>query len=60
MVAIDFTGSNGDPHSPSSLHFIHPSGGQYNPYQHSISSVGSILQPYDSDNLVFYSVYYLK
>lgn len=24
MVAVDFTGSNGDPRSSSSLHYMHP------------------------------------
>ena len=31
VVAIDFTGSNGDPRLPSSLHYIHPN----NPNQYS-------------------------
>ena len=56
MVAIDFTGSNGDPTSPSSLHFIDRSGsGRLNEYQNAILSVGSVLEPYDSDKL--YPVY---
>jgi hypothetical protein len=53
-VAIDFTGSNGDPLSPQSLHFIDPSG-KYNAYQDAISSVTSVLEQYDSDKK--YSVY---
>ena len=51
MVAIDFTGSNGDPSSPSSLHFIDPSGVHLNEYQHAILSVGSIVQDYDYDRM---------
>jgi hypothetical protein len=47
-VAIDFTASNGDPLSPSSLHHINPHGA-YNAYQSAISAVGSVLEPYDTD-----------
>jgi len=54
IVAIDFTGSNGDPRSPDSLHYIDPSG-RFNAYQNAISSVGKVLQQYDSDKK--YSVY---
>ncbi|TPX62249.1 hypothetical protein PhCBS80983_g00457 [Powellomyces hirtus] len=46
-VAIDFTGSNGDPRTPSSLHFLDPN--RRNHYQEAILAVGSILEPYDSD-----------
>jgi hypothetical protein len=49
MVGIDFTASNGMPSSPTSLHFIDPSGNTLNEYQHAILSVGSILQDYDYD-----------
>eukprot|EP01038_Epipyxis_sp_PR26KG_P011510 gene11510-15417_t len=57
MVAIDFTGSNGDPSDINSLHHINPistsvksglSSG-LNEYQQSILSVGNVLEPYDSD-----------
>jgi len=41
-VAIDFTGSNGIPTSPSSLHYMNPNG-SYNGYENAIMSVGSIL-----------------
>jgi len=52
--AIDFTGSNGSPSSPSSLHYNKP---DYNPnnfyslneYQKAISSIGYVLEPYDSN-----------
>ncbi len=47
MVAIDFTGSNGDPSNPNSLHFRRS--GVMNQYQAAIQSVGNILAPYDSD-----------
>ena len=54
IVGIDFTASNGDPHSPDSLHYIDPSG-KLNPYQTAISAVGSVLSQYDSDKK--YSVF---
>lgn len=49
-VAIDFTGSNGHPSSPSSLHYNGP-GGRPNQYVTAIQSVGSIIQDYDSDKM---------
>jgi hypothetical protein len=50
MVAIDFTGSNGDPRLPESLHYWHES--KQNMYQQAINAVGSILAPYDSDQKI--------
>jgi len=47
-VAIDYTGSNGDPDMPNSLHYISPVG-VLNPYQLAILSVARILEHYDSD-----------
>jgi hypothetical protein len=44
-VAIDFTGSNGESSSPTSLHYL----GDFNKYEQAISSVGSILEVYDND-----------
>ena len=44
-VAIDFTGSNGDPRLPTSLHYL----GAYNQYEQATRAVGSILECYDSD-----------
>lgn len=49
-MAIDFTSSNGDPSLPSSLHYLNPAV-SFNPYEQAIFSVGSVLQPYDSDNV---------
>ncbi|XP_040022528.1 copine-3 isoform X2 [Gasterosteus aculeatus] len=46
-VAIDFTGSNGDPKSPQSLHYISPQG--VNEYLSATWSVGNVIQDYDSD-----------
>jgi len=47
-VAIDFTGSNGDPRKPGTLHYIYPDG-QMNDYEKAIKSVGSVLTKYDQD-----------
>ncbi|XP_046386198.1 copine-8-like isoform X2 [Ischnura elegans] len=44
--AIDFTGSNGEPTSPHSLHYI---GTTPNSYEIAIQSVGNIIKDYDSD-----------
>jgi len=49
-LAVDFTGSNGNPSSPSSLHYRDPSG-HPNQYQTAIQAVGEIIQDYDSDKL---------
>ncbi|KAM8945625.1 copine-1 [Pelodytes ibericus] len=46
-VGIDFTGSNGDPKSPDSLHFISPNG--VNEYLTAIWCVGNVVQDYDTD-----------
>jgi hypothetical protein len=48
-VAVDFTGSNGSPGSPLSLHHINAL--KPNQYQMALSSVGQILESYDSDKL---------
>lgn len=45
QVAVDFTGSNGDPRSPQSLHYISPQG--VNEYLSAIWSVGNVIQDYD-------------
>jgi len=49
-VAVDFTGSNGNPKSPQSLHFQDPSG-RPNQYVTAINAVGGIVQDYDSDKM---------
>ena len=46
-VAIDFTGSNGDPRKPGTLHYM--SAGQPNDYEKAISAIVSILGKYDAD-----------
>ncbi|XP_071816097.1 copine-8-like isoform X1 [Apostichopus japonicus] len=48
-VAIDFTGSNGNPRHSNSLHYINPY--QPNHYEQAIMSVGEVIQDYDSDKL---------
>ena len=46
ITAVDFTGSNGSPSSPSSLHYL----SQYpNQYEQCITAVGEVICPYDSD-----------
>uniref|UniRef100_A0A665UGX1 Copine I n=1 Tax=Echeneis naucrates TaxID=173247 RepID=A0A665UGX1_ECHNA len=48
-VGIDFTGSNGDPRSPNSLHYLSPDG--LNQYLSALWSVGQVVQDYDTDKL---------
>ncbi|XP_076617445.1 copine-3-like isoform X2 [Chaetodon auriga] len=48
-IAIDFTGSNGDPRTPQSLHYINPQG--FNEYLAAIWAVGNVIQDYDSDKM---------
>ncbi|GMI33481.1 hypothetical protein TrCOL_g11565 [Triparma columacea] len=48
MVAVDYTGSNGSPMVPGTLHYIDPRGIP-NQYQSAMSCIGSILQEYDTD-----------
>jgi hypothetical protein len=47
MVAVDFTGSNGDPTLPGTLHYRF--GLEPNQYQQAIRTIGTIVAPYDSD-----------
>jgi len=49
IVAIDFTGSNGDPHEPTSLHYNNPP--NLNEYEHAITAVGTIIEPYDAGRM---------
>lgn len=47
MIAIDFTGSNGNPAEKGTLHYRDRH--SRNQYEEAILSVGNILAPYDSD-----------
>ena len=47
VVAIDFTGSNGDPRQPGTLHHLDPT--SRNDYQKAIASIVHVLAEYDSD-----------
>ena len=49
-LAVDFTGSNGNPNNPGSLHYRDPSGSP-NQYVSAIQAVGDIVQDYDSDKM---------
>ena len=48
-IAIDFTGSNGDPRQPGTLHYISPDGQSLNDYEKAFTAVGSIIERYDSN-----------
>jgi len=51
MVAIDFTGSNGDPRDAKSLHYMGPPANE-SQYMKVIKSVGRVLEPYDADGAI--------
>jgi len=46
-VAIDFTGSNGDPRKPGTLHYLNPNA--KNDYEKAISAIGGVLADFDTD-----------
>ena len=48
-IAIDFTGSNGNPNDPKSLHFI--GGNEPNQYERAIYACGNIVAYYDYDQM---------
>eukprot|EP00978_Attheya_sp_CCMP212_P015660 scaffold40347_cov55-Attheya_sp.AAC.1 len=50
VVAIDFTGSNGDPRKPGTLHHIDPN--SRNQYEQAMAAIVSILLKYDSDQKI--------
>lgn len=50
IIAIDFTGSNGSPSQPTSLHYMDPN--KPNQYQMAIQSIGQIILNYDSDKKI--------
>ncbi|CAM6001878.1 unnamed protein product [Sphagnum balticum] len=50
IVAIDFTGSNGVPSQPSSLHYMNPV--KPNQYQTAILGISQILMNYDFDKRI--------
>jgi hypothetical protein len=67
VVAIDFTGSNGDPRSSDSLHYISRIPNQLNEYQQAILNVGRVIEQYDSDkkfpvsnNYILFTIIILK
>jgi hypothetical protein len=51
MISIDYTASNGNPASPTSLHYLDPTG-RLNQYAQAIINVGNVLLPYDADGNV--------
>jgi hypothetical protein len=51
-IAIDFTGSNGNPAKRNSLHYYGDPDMRSNEYLQAIQSVGNILQYYDSDKQI--------
>ena len=48
-IAIDFTGSNGDPRKPGTLHYKYPDNKTLNDYEKAITAVGGVLARYDTD-----------
>jgi len=52
VVAIDFTGSNGDPRKPGTLHYLNPNVDQLrNDYEKAMASIISVMSEYDSDQM---------
>lgn len=49
-IAIDFTGSNGDPRKPGTLHHLNTDGSR-NDYEKAIAAIVTLLAKYDSDKM---------
>ena len=52
MIAIDFTGSNGTPTHPTSLHYMNPNQQILNQYQQTLIPISEILIQYDYDKQI--------
>lgn len=50
-MAFDFTGSNGDPRDPRSLHHVTGDPNRPNQYVTALRSVGQVCQDYDTDKM---------
>lgn len=50
VMAIDFTGSNGNPAQPGTLHYADPYG-TLNQYQQTITSLSEVMVQYDNDQV---------
>ena len=50
IIGIDFTGSNGNPASPSSLHYRNPHGVP-NQYEMAITALAEVITAYDDDQI---------
>ena len=50
IVGVDFTGSNGNPASPTSLHYRNPSGAP-NDYENAIIALAGVITEYDHDKI---------
>jgi len=50
-IAIDYTGSNGLPNTPESLHFNGPAKPP-NEYMNTFNTIGDIVSPYNKDQLI--------
>jgi len=48
-IAIDFSGSNGDPRNPNTLHYINKDPSKKNDYEEAITAVASTLAIFDED-----------
>uniref|UniRef100_A0A7S2SLX7 C2 domain-containing protein n=1 Tax=Rhizochromulina marina TaxID=1034831 RepID=A0A7S2SLX7_9STRA len=51
VMGVDFTGSNGNPADPASLHYIDVSQRRMNQYERTIRGLASVLRQYDQDQL---------